>query len=484
MGTLDDIEPKKVFRFFEEITQIPHGSCNLQAISDYLMAFAKDRKLEAEQDESLNVIIRCPASKGYEDHKPLIIQGHMDMVAVAEPQSGIDMKTASLKVMTDGEYIWADETSLGGDDGIAVAMCLAIMDSDDIKHPPLEAVFTTDEEIGMIGATNLDCSKLKGRTLLNLDTEEEGVLLTSCAGGGTFHGYLPVDRIERSGKKVEIVIDGLLGGHSGDEIDKEHGNADHIMGRLMMELFSEISFSIVDMEGGLADNAIPKFCRAQIVIDSDSDDSMKKLDIAITKFQNMLGKELEMKDPGLTISCKETGMGTFDCVDEASAKKMISYICIIPDGIQAMSFAIKGLPETSLNLGILRMNHDRMEVALAVRSSVASSKEYLIKRLEMISDLFGARHELTGAYPAWEYQKDSRLRSLMTSVYKKMYGKDMKIAAIHAGVELGIFSSRIPGLDCVSIGPDMKDIHTTHERLSVASTARSYDFVKAVLEQC
>ena len=480
MAVLEQLEPKEVFRFFEEICQIPHGSGNLQQISDYLVKFAKDRNLEVIQDKELNVIIRKGGSKGYEDREPVILQGHMDMVAVSDPGTDIDMKKDPLRLKTDGEYVWAEGTSLGGDDGIAVAYFLAILDSDTTPHPPLEVVITTNEETGMDGARAIDLSGLKGRKLLNMDNEEEGVLLTSCAGGGRFHSYLPVNRIRRSGTSYEIEITGLQGGHSGEMIIKGRGNANVLMGRLFMELRKKIDFSAVELEGGVADNAIPGSAKAVIVLPEEV--AQDQLMDAVKSSEADVRTELELKDPDVKFTCTATGKGTFDCLDETSMKRTAGLICSLPNGVQAMSAAIEGLVETSLNLGIMKLDKELLTLEFSVRSSVEASKNFLFRRLQIITEAFGGHHEITGAYPGWAYKQDSELRTHMVKVYQKLYGKEPKVVAIHAGVECGLFGEKISGLDCISIGPDMQDIHTTGEKLSVSSTKRTWEYVKAVLQ--
>ena len=480
MAVLEQLEPKEVFHFFEEICRIPHGSDNLQQISDYLVQFAKDRNLEVVQDNALNVIIRKPASKGYEDRDPIILQGHMDMVAVSDPDADIDMKKDSLRLETDGEFVWAKGTSLGGDDGIAVAYSLALLDSDTILHPLLEVVITTNEETGMDGARAIDLSGLKGRQLLNMDNEEEGVLLTSCAGGGRFHSYLSVNRIKRSGTAYNLEITGLLGGHSGEMIIKGRGNANCLMGRLLTELREKVDFSIVDLSGGVADNAIPRSAQAKIILPQEvKADALLR---AVKQTENAVYTELELKDPGVKFNCMELEKGTFECLDETSLKKVSELICSLPNGVQAMSGAIVGLVETSLNLGIMKLDKELLTLEFSVRSSIESSKNNLFQKLEMITEAFGGRSDITGAYPGWAYKQDSKLRSHMIEVYQKLYGKEPAVVAIHAGVECGLFSEKISGLDCISIGPDMQDIHTTGEKLSVASTKRTWEYIKAVLE--
>ena len=478
MAVLNNIEPKEVFHFFEEICNIPHGSQNLQKISDYLVSFAKERGIEVSADNALNVIMKVPGTSGYEDKEPIILQGHMDMVAVKTADSDINLANEGLRVKTDGEYVWADGTSLGGDDGIAVAYILALLDSKDIPHPPLEIVITTDEEIGMLGAAVLDLSDLKSKKMINIDNEEEGVFITSCAGGAGFGAEFPIKRVEKTGVKCRISVSGLLGGHSGEMIDKGRGNAAIICCRVLRELLDSASFNIVSINGGVADNAIPPECDSFIIVDEKDVD--KVID-SVKKTFDDIKSELELKDPGLLISFTKEGKETAACLDDKATKDFLKMIGMMPDGVQVMSAAIKGLVETSLNLGIMSTKEDRIVTVQAVRSSIDSAKVTLLKKITDIAEMFGCKVTVAGNYPGWQFRQNSELRDHMVEVYKKLYGKEPKIEAIHAGLECGILSNKIEGLDCISIGPDMQDIHSTKEKLSVQSTARVWDYLKAVL---
>ena len=484
MGVLDKLQPQPLFHFFEEICNIPHGSGNVQAISDYLVRFAQDRNLEVIQDEALNVIIKKPGTAGYEAKEPVILQGHMDMVAVCTPESGIDMKRAPLILEYDGEWISAKDTSLGGDDGVAVAMCLAILDAQDLAHPPLEVVITTEEETGMDGARSLDASVLKGTRFINIDSEEEGTLLCGCAGGARFHARYLYERIKRSGMRCEIRIDGLKGGHSGILAHEERGNANVLLGRLLYELYrkEKVDYSLSSMSGGSADNVIPSDAEAVIVLPGDT--GAGELERAVKKIEKDLKAELAIKDPDLRVSITEKGKGTFDCFDSSSMKHAVKLVCSLPNGVMARSAAVQGLVETSLNLGVMTCDEKAQTVTLeyAVRSSVESAKVHLLDRLRMIAKSYGAVTETTSFYPGWTYAVESPLRDLMVATYEKMYGKKPKVEAVHAGVECGFFAEKMPGLDCVSIGPDMQAIHSTDEKLSAPSTARVFEYVCEVLK--
>ncbi len=476
---LENLQPKEVFSFFEKICNIPHGSGNLQQISDFLLSFAKERNLDVIQDKELNIIIKAPGTAGYEDREPVILQGHMDMVAVKEDDADIDMTKDPLKVTTDGEYVFAEGTSLGGDDGIAVAYILALLDSKTIPHPPIEAVITTNEETGMDGAAAIDLSSLKSKTLINLDNEEEGVFITSCAGGARFYSHLPVKREAKKGLKLNLTIEGLLGGHSGEMIIKGRGNANIILSRTLLEALDSAEFNLETIGGGVADNAIPNVSSAIVSLDPSKTEAFKA---SVSKSLEDIKGELEVKDPDVNITVKELEDGNEAVLSPEDTKKALSLICVMPDGVQAMSSSVEGLVETSLNLGILKTSEDMVTIEQSVRSSVSSSKDFLIRKIRTISEGYGAKVEVSGSYPGWKYRQQSELRDHMVSVYKDMYGVEPRILAIHAGLECGILSEKIEGLDCISIGPDMQDIHSTKEKLSVRSASNVWDYLKAVLK--
>ena len=482
MGVLSNLEPKNVFYFFEEICKIPHGSGNVEQISDYLVEFAKQRNLYYEQDEVKNVIIIKEATAGYEDQPPMILQGHMDMVAVKKPDCEIDMKTEGLHLMIDGDKIYAEGTSLGGDDGIAVAYALALLDSDRIAHPRLEVVITVDEEVGLNGARVIDLSRLTANRMLNLDSEEEGIFLTSCAGGARVDCVLPVQRVKMQGIAYKVSVEGLLGGHSGAEIHKERGNSNCLMGRLLYRLTEQLSVGICELEGGLADNAIPRQTTAVLVVEEK--DRAAFLQIIDVESAGMAG-ELASKDPGCKVLvsevCQDEAEGALRCAAGKEAAKCAALLVALPNGVQAMSADMPGLVETSLNLGILSLKEDGLHAGFSVRSSVESAKYALIGKLQAVTALAGGSNTVSGDYPGWQYRVDSPLRDKMVKLYREMYGEEPKVEAIHAGLECGLLGSKIPNLDCVSLGPDMKDIHTTEETLSISSTARVWEYLVRLL---
>lgn len=484
MRVLDGLNPREVFYYFEEICRIPHGSGNIWQISNYLVDFAKERKLEHYQDRVGNVIIIKEATKGYESHPPVMLQGHMDMVAVKKPDYPIDMKKEGLIVKVDGDKVYAEGTSLGGDDGIAVAYGLAILDSNTCKHPRIELVVTVDEEVGMDGAREIDLSPCKAVTLINIDSEEEGIFLAGCAGGARINYSHDYQEESKQGVRYQIKVSGLVGGHSGAEIHKERGNANCLLARILKELSSQMDIQVAMLEGGLADNAIPREGLAEIVIESRNEGACTaRIQDLCKKLHEELKTELSEKDPDICIEVKQITKAEENCMTLSDSKKLIAFLNAIPNGVQAMSSAMEGLVETSLNLGILSYLEGKLQVSISVRSSYESAKKALIQRLDSLAVLAGMNMEVSGDYPGWAYKKNSPLREKMVAVYEEMFGKTPEIQAIHAGLECGLLAHKIPGLDCVSIGPDMKNIHTTEEELSISSTERVYCFLLKLLEE-
>ena len=477
MSVLDHLEPRGVFRFFEELCAIPHGSTHTKAISDWCVAFAEARGLEHWQDAANNVVIIGKATPGYENAETIILQGHLDMVCEKAADCEKDMTREGLDLAIDGDYVYAKGTTLGGDDGIAVAMALAILDDASIPHPRIEAVFTTDEEIGMVGAEAMDMSALKGRKLLNIDSEVEGILTVSCAGGNMSLCTLPVSRAAFAGTALSVTVDGLRGGHSGVEIDKGRANASVLCGRVLWEIGRKTDMRLVSVAGGLKDNAIPAAATAQVVV---ADEQAARA--AASDLERALQNEFRVTDPAVRVTV-QAAKNTETPMDEDSTARAVCVLTCMPNGIQTMSADIAGLVQTSLNLGVLNTRSDCLQASFCVRSSVATEKEMLKNRLVCLMEQLGGTVTFAGDYPAWEYKADSALRELMTAVFREQYGRDPKIEAIHAGLECGLFSGKLPGLDCVSIGPDMHDIHTPRERLSIASTQRVWKYVLEVLKR-
>lgn len=480
MSVLENLEPKKVFYFFEKIAGIPHGSYHTKEISDYCMQFAKERDLEAYQDEYNNVIIIKEATKGHEGAEPVIIQGHLDMVCEKESDTVIDFEKEGLSLYVDGDFVKAKGTTLGGDDGIAIAYALAILDAKDIPHPRLECVFTVDEEVGMLGAEKIDLSMLKGHRVLNIDSDVEGSFLTSCAGGVTAECRFPIVFDEAEGCKYRLTLGGLQGGHSGSEIDKEHANAIIEMGRILKYIEDRLEMGICSLNGGLKDNAIPRETICEIMI---TEEEKEPLSDVVTELNRILKKEYQASDADIELKAEYLGESSSPVLGYRSQSRILFFLRNMPNGIQNMSMEIEGLPETSLNAGIMKMTEEEFLVSFSIRSSVKSRKEDLMERLSYLAEFLGGSVEFSGNYPAWEYKKDSNVRDLVTEVYRDLYGKEPKIEAIHAGLECGILSEKIENLDCVSFGPDNFDIHTPKERLSISSTERVWRFILEFLKR-
>lgn len=471
---------EKVYKYFKQISEIPHGSGNTKQISDYLVSFAKEKKLSYIQDESNNVIIFKEASKGRENNSAVIIQGHMDMVTEKKKDSTHDFLKDPLDLRISGDYIYANDTTLGGDDGIAVAYALAILDDDSISHPPLEIVITVDEEIGMLGAAALDMSVLKGKYLLNIDSEEEGSVLVGCAGGMTSVCDIPLKTQNTSGILVKLEIEGAKGGHSGMEINKERANATIEIARVISRLVKEADVKILEVNGGLKDNAIPRNSDAVLVTDKEN---IKKVNEIVADMRLKLSNEYSSSDESINLKFIEDGEYEGLVLDEDSVNKFIMFFASIPNGVINMNTDIDGMVETSLNLGIFKLDKEHMLAEFSVRSSINSRKQLLGEKLKNITEFLGGKYQMQGVYPAWEHNKNSKLRPLMIEIYKKMFGKELKVEAIHAGLECGYFMERIKGIDIVSYGPDILDIHTTEERMSISSVNRMYDYTIEILKE-
>ncbi len=479
MRILENLEPQNVFYYFEEICKIPHGSGHTRQISDYLKAFAGEHGLYCRQDELNNIIMIKEASKGYEDHASVLLQGHMDMVAVKDADCTLDMTKDGLQLEILGDRLSAKGTSLGGDDGIAVAFGLALLAGEEYRHPKIELILTVDEEVGMEGAAGLTVDDLTAKRMINLDQEEEKMFIVGCAGGARIDIRKKTETEQVNGMLCKLKISGLQGGHSGQEINKERGNAICLMGRLLAALQEKTPIYLKEVNGGTADNAIPNEVCAEIVVTEWTED------IAAFMEEKFCGLKAEFAGKEDGLKC-ELQVGAEDALIEVCNRKdseqWIHLLNVIPHGVIANSVKMKGLVETSLNPGILNVSAAEGMVSTSVRSSNAAAKEALINQLKSLAALCDATVGIRGDYPGWDYDPDSPLREKMVTIYEEMYGVKPQIEAIHAGLECGIFQSKIPGLDCVSIGPDMQDIHTTRETLSIPSVQRVWKFLLKVLE--
>lgn len=488
MRILGNLNPVRVFYYFEELCKIPHGSYNTKAISDYCVTIAKELGLEVRQDNWNNVIIKKPASKGCENAPVMMIQGHLDMVCETDTDVMHDFETEGLELMIQNGFVTANGTTLGGDDGIAVAMGLAILEDNSILHPPLEVVFTTEEEVGMDGALGLDTSDLKASYLLNLDSEDEGVLTVSCAGGSTMELHRTYKPEIMQGIPCKLTVSGLLGGHSGVEIQNGRANSNKLMAQVLAGMNDAITYRLSSIDGGKKHNAIPRETIACIVLESEQE--FQKAASVIDRYQQLFQEAYADSDAGIVLDLQSCGVeykvknGHVEVLDMDTMNQVIQLLMIIPDGVQAMSQTIQGLPETSLNLGVLTTSMETNEIYMEVsnRSSNFAGLKLLEEQIQYCATLSGFTWKNQSEYPGWSYRKDSLLQTTMIEIYRKMFQKDMKIEAIHAGLECGILASKMPELDIVSMGPDILDIHTPQERLSIESVQRTYAYVLAVLE--
>ena len=476
MGILSHLEPKSVFDYFERLCAVPHGSGNTKIISDLCVTMAKELGLRYRQEDCNNVIIWKDASPGYENAAPVILQGHMDMVCAQTEDCPKDMTREGLDLATDGRYVWAEKTSLGGDDCIAVAAAFAILADNSLSHPPLEVVITVDEEIGMLGADVIDLSELKGRTMINLDSEDEGIFTVSCAGGATATISLPAERKAVYGPCVRLSVDGLQGGHSGAEIHKNRANANKVMGEFMDRIQKLMPLCLTSLSGGTKDNAIPRSCQATLVAMGIQ---LERINAVAEELQAEIREKYD--EPDAVIQAFDVDALGGNGLSTQATSKVIGLLCAAPNGVQARSKDIEGLVQTSLNMGITKLG-ERFNVTFSVRSSVNSEKEDLLEKLKGLAEFFEGNYSQSGEYPAWEFRKDSVLRDTMVRIYREMFGKEPQVLAIHAGLECGLLGEKLPGLDCVSIGPQMHDIHTSREKLDIASTERTWNFLLEVLK--
>ncbi len=477
MAVLENLEPRRVFHWFEALCRIPHGSGNTQALSDFIAQFGRDRGLAVRQDELGNVILCKPATPGYENAPAVMLQGHMDMVCEKDPDCPKDMAHEGLDLAVDGDTVYAKGTTLGADDGIAVAMILALLESTDLPHPPLEAVVTVDEEVGMLGASGIDLRGLQSRLLINLDSEVEGVFTAGCAGGARADIIVPVKRNDFTGETLKISVSGLAGGHSGIEIDRGRANAVVLLGRVLYAVMQETESRLVALSGGGMDNAIPVSATAVLTV-KDAEKAAE----ACEKMAEIFRREYAVADKNVAVTvcpCEAENRP----MDEDSTRRALALLQCAPNGVQERSREVEGLVQASLNLGILEARDDLVRASFCVRSNVNSQKDMLLQRLELLAGLLGGAFTISGSYPAWEFRADSPLRTLMGEIFAEQYGHAPTVEVIHAGVECGLLADKLPGLDGVSIGPDLTRIHTPRERMHIASVQRTWSLVTETLRR-
>ena len=480
---LKNLNSFNAFKYFKEMNEVPRGSGNEKAISDWLVNFAKEHKLQVIQDEALNVIIKKAGTKGYENAPGIILQGHMDMVCEKNANVKHDFLKDPIEFIVEGDVLRANGTTLGADDGIAVAFSLAVLASNSISHPPIELLVTAGEEIGMVGAQAVDPKNLHGKILINIDSEEEGKLLVSCAGGVREKIKLPIiwEEADQSFISANIRLTGLKGGHSGMEINKERGNANKIMGRFLIDLKSVIDFKINSISGGAKNNAIPRHADATILFrENDKKIVVEKL----SEWNLILKSELKITDPDVDLSLEIMNNKVNKIFSQETSTKALQILFLIPNGVKSMSMAIEGLVQSSTNIGIVITDDKNIIFDSAIRSSVRTLKKAICDETIVIAEMVGATIEFEADYPEWEYNSKSKIMLLLKNVYNDLYGKMPEIAAIHAGLECGLFSEKFEGnIDQISFGPDIYDAHTPSEHLSISSADRMWNYLLAVLKQ-
>lgn len=473
-------KPEKLFHFFEDISAIPRGSANEKAISDYLVAFAEERNLWYHRDALFNVIIKKPASAGAKEKPAVMLQGHTDMVC--EKLAGVahDFTTDPLDLIIKDGVLSANGTTLGGDNGAAVACMLAILDDDTLTHPALECVFTTQEEIGLNGAEALDKSLLSARTMINLDSEDEGVATVSCAGGLRFGLTRPITRSKKEGMLLHLEATGLLGGHSGTDINKEHQNANLLMARMINHLFHNTDALLVDFNGGTKDNVIPRETSATLFY-SDEVAAKNAENLALALSADF-SSEICPYEPAFQFLVS-TENGTADVISAEDGKAFITAMCLAPNGVQFRNMNLDGFTVTSLNLGIAATDETSASLVFAPRSSVATLMSALKEKLCLLAETFGFEVSMHGEYPGWSFAEVSPIRDVFVQSYKELFHDDLKIEAIHAGLECGLFSDAIPGLDAIAVGPTIRGCHTPDEHLPLDSFERFYELLTDVLKK-
>ncbi|MBC7958514.1 MAG: aminoacyl-histidine dipeptidase [Vallitaleaceae bacterium] len=474
----------RVFYFFSQISDIPRESGNEKAISDYLKNFAQERGLFVRQDEYLNILIKKPATPGYEKAPIVILQGHMDMVCEKNAGTVHDFLKDPLKLVIEGDFLKADGTTLGGDNGIAVAYALALLDASDLPHPGLEVIVTTDEEVGLTGALAMDVSDVEGKYFVNLDSEEEGEFVVSCAGGlrAIFKMPLQYQKVERSAyNQVNLSIKGLKGGHSGVEIDKNRANANMLTGIVLCKLNDALDdLKVLTVSGGMKDNVITREGFSTILVNKNS---MKVYEDALLDVIAEIQYEYKTSDPDIQITSEVVECDpSIQVLSKQSKEDLIFLLMSFPTGIQAMSAEIPGLVESSINLGKLRIEEDELVFEFATRSSVKSRKQRMVRTLQMFADKVGGTCIETKKYPEWPFKSQSKLLDQCVATYEKLYGRKPIVKGLHAGLESGVFLEKLPHLEAISFGPDLFDVHSPDERLSIPSTKRTWEYLTEVLK--
>ena len=481
MSDVSKLAPQEVFRYFKEISDVPRSSSHNEKISAYLVNFAKEHELEYYQDESGNVIIWKDGTPGYENSDMVMIQGHMDIVAEKTEDSTHDFQNDPLELIVDGDTLTANKTTLGADDGAAIAMGLALLDSTDIPHPPLEFIATVDEEIGMLGAYALDGSKIRSRKVINIDSEEEGIITVGCAGAVDIFTSFPADKKLVNGVKYKYVVDGLLAGHSGLDIHQERANAGQIVARLFLDAREKAELNIVSINGGRATNVILGKVEGEVIVAASDAKAFEEI---IATSTEEIKAEYRTSDPGINVSIEAVGEASEEAVDTVCQDNFFKFLVACPTGAEHYSVELKGLVETSHSIGVVKLEDGRLITKSMSRSSVNSRNRLLARKIGIIAEALGAEVEHGSSYGAWEFNNKSDLLDVCINAYKEQYGEEPVVSAMHAGIECGIWAEKVGKVDAVSIGPDMTGVHSVNEELSIPSTERTWQYLKLILSHC
>ncbi|MGH4038352.1 MAG: aminoacyl-histidine dipeptidase [Sphaerochaeta sp.] len=476
MNNYSELEPKALFSFFKDISDIPRESGNEEGVRQYLINYANKNGYKSVVDHIGNVVIYVPATEGYENVPPVALQGHMDMVCVKTLESNHDFEKDPIELVVDGDLLHAKDTTLGGDNGIALAMILDVFSDKNCKHGPLEGLFTISEETGLTGAFNVEPELIKSKKLINLDSEEEGILYIGCAGGIETQATLTGEKEDISDNSYcyTLEVKDLMGGHSGAEIDQQRANAIKIAARALNNLKT---IRLIEAVGGTKRNVIPSDCKMTFAIDKEE---YKKLSSVVNDIEKVLANEYGVQEPNAKVILDRIDNGT-KAFENHTSKALLRSLHMAPHGVDAMSMSLKGVVETSSNLAIIRTLENGFECISSHRSSIMSSRDDVAKRCGEVFETCGAEVKQVGAYPSWQPNMDSELKDFCAEAYEAYAGKKPLITAIHAGLECGIINSRIEGMDSISFGPDMGDVHSVKEHLSVSSVKRTSEFLKHVL---
>ena len=474
-SVLTELKPTLMWKYFDEIRKIPHCSRQEKPLGDYVLSVAETFKAEADRDETGNIVIRKPATQGHENAPGVVLQGHLDMVCEKNSDVQHDFSKDAINVKIDGEWVTAEGTTLGADNGIGVAASLAVLEDDSLVHGPLELLFTVDEETGLNGARELSSDFIEGRILLNLDSEEENAFTISCAGGADTETVLPITRSgSPGGTALKVSLSGLRGGHSGIDIHTGRGNAIQLLVRMLSD--ADVPFQLIGLEGGSKHNAIPREAFAEVIADESA------LKSALQELFKSVQFEYKAVEKEMKLSFEPTDTKT-PPMDETSQNTLLGLIFSLPHGVMAMSQEIPGLVETSNNLAIVRCTDSDATVTTSTRSSIFSALEATRSKIDAIAALSGAKTEKDEGYPAWSPNLESSILQTMKGIYSELNGKEPEIMAIHAGLECGIIGEKYSGMDMISFGPELKNPHSPDERIHIGSVDRFWTLLKTTLEK-